>query len=498
MLEGLLAVLNVETMILVFVGLIVGVVFGSLPGLTTTMAVAIILPMTFGMNPLNGLAILIGAYIGGTTGGLITAILIGIPGTPASVATTFDGYPMTQNGEAGRALGGGIFFSALATLLSILVLMVAAQPIANVAVRFGPIEMFSVTLLALTMISTLVSGNVLKGLIAAVMGITFALFGFAPVGAMPRFVFHHQFAAGFDMLPLMVGLFAISEVINMAANYKSDDKTLKIDTNFKIKGFGIGLQDIKGQIVNFFRSSAIGIGIGVFPGIGASTSNVIAYSVAKNQSKHPEKFGTGVLDGLVASEASNNATLGSTMIPLLTLGIPGDTVTAVMLGALMIHGIIPGPLLFRNSPELINGIFSLYLIAVVLLVVVMYGGIKLFIRVLSVPKHVMMTLVALLCVVGALAANFRIFDVWTALFFGVLGFFMNKFKFPMTPMIMGFVLGGIVEVNLVRGLGFAGGSFFAFFQSPIAAVFLSLSIISILWSIIKPMIKRKPKQTQGD
>ena len=491
MLEGFQSIMSLETMGLILLGLFVGVIFGSLPGLTTTMAVAIILPLTFGMSAINGLAILIGAYIGGTTGGLITAILINIPGTPGAVATTFDGAPMAKNGQADKALGAGILFSVMGTIFSVAALIFLAEPLATVAMRFGAIEMFAITLFALTMISTLVGDNVLKGLLVAVVGITFSLIGFAPVGAMPRFVFFPDLAAGFNMLPVMVGLFAVSEVIGMAANYTSSEKVERIKTNFKIKGFGITLKEFKSQLWNWLRSSVIGVVIGLLPGIGSATSNVVSYSVAKSQSKYPEKFGTGIMDGVVASESSNNATLGSTMIPLLTLGIPGDTVTAIMLGALMIHGITPGPMLFRTSGVLVFGIYAIYIVATIFLLILMYGGIKLFVRVLAVPKHVLMPIVILLCIVGALATNFRIFDVWTALFFGFLGFFMNKYKFPMTPMIMGFVLGAILEVNLVRGLGFVQGDFWAFFQSPVAATFLIISVISVVWSILKPQIKKK-------
>jgi len=238
------------------------------------------------------------------------------------------------------------------------------------------------------------------------------------------------------------------------------------------------------------RSSGIGVGIGLLPGIGAATANVVAYSVAKSQSKYPEKFGTGIIDGVVAPESSNSATLGSAMIPVLTLGIPADTVTAVMMGALMIHGITVGPLLFETSGVLVYGIFATYIICTILLGIVMYGGIRLFVRVLSVPRHMLMPLVLVLCMVGAFAANFRMFDVWTALVFGIIGFFMNKYKYPITPLIMGFVLGGILELNLVRGLGFARGSFWGFFDSPVAASFIVLSVASIAWSIAKGVIKR--------
>jgi len=488
--EGIMSVLNFESLTIMLLGTIAGILFGCIPGLTTTMGVAITLPLTFGMTPINGLALLIAIYIGGNTGGLITSILLKIPGTPANVATTFDGAPMAEKGEAGKALGTGILVSVIGTFLSVLTLIFLAQPLASIAIRFGPFEMFAITLFALTMICTLVGDNVAKGLLSGVVGVTFAMIGFAPIGGAARFIFIPDLSAGIGMLPLLMGLFAVSEVIKIAAEGLPEDK--KIDNmSFKIKGYGLSFAEFKAQFFNLMRSSGIGIVIGLMPGIGSATSNVVAYSVAKSQSKYPEKFGTGVIDGIVAAESSNSATLGSAMIPVLTLGIPADTVTAVMMGALMIHGITVGPLLFQTSGVLVYGIFTTYIICTILLGIVMYGGIRVFVKILAVPRHVLMPLVLVLCMVGAFAANFRMFDVWTTLVFGIVGFFMNKYKYPMTPLIMGFVLGGILELNLVRGLGFARGSFWGFFNSPVAAAFIVLSVLFVAWSIISGLLKRR-------
>ncbi|MCL2569264.1 MAG: tripartite tricarboxylate transporter permease [Oscillospiraceae bacterium] len=482
--EGILSVLTFESLLIMLLGTIAGVLFGAIPGLTTTMGVAIMLPITFGMSPINAMALLIAIYIAGNSGGLITAILLKIPGTPANVATTFDGAPMAENGEAGKALGTGILVSVIGTLLSVLTLIFIARPISAVALQFGPFEMFAITLFALTLISTLVGDNVLKGLMAGVAGVTLSLIGFAPIGGAARFVFIPDLSAGINMLPLLMGLFAVSEVIKMAA--EGIPKNEKVaNMSFKIRGFGMTLAEFKQQFVNLIRSSLIGIGVGIMPGIGSATSNVVAYSVAKSQSKYPEKFGTGIIDGIVASESSNSATLGSAMIPVLTLGIPADTVTAVMMGALMIHGVTVGPLLFETSGVFVYGIFATYIICTILLGVVMYGGMRGFVRILAVPKHILMPLVLVLCIVGAFAANFRIFDVWITLIFGIIGFLMVKFKYPMTPLIMGFVLGGILELNLVRGLSFARGSFWGFFDSNIAAFFLVASVLSVVWSVYK-------------
>ncbi|MDR1901888.1 MAG: tripartite tricarboxylate transporter permease [Treponema sp.] len=483
-LEGLISVMNPECWIVILLGVIVGIIFGCIPGLTSTMGVALCLPLTFSMGPLNGIALLIAVYVGGTSGGLISAILLKIPGTPSSVATTFDGGPMADKGEGGKALGIGILYSFIGTVLSIVALIFIAPSLARVALKFGPYEMFAICLFALTLISSLVGDNVLKGLMSAVMGITFSLFGFASIGGAERFTFGiRDLENGFDMLPVMIGLFAVAEILKVAAEGLSASRATIMDC--KVKGFGIGIKEFKDQLWNMFRSALIGVGIGILPGIGGATSNIVAYTAAKSGSKYPEKFGTGIIDGVIATETANNASIGGALIPLLTLGIPGDTVTAMILGGLMLHGIAPGPLLFKNSGVLVYGIFAAFVIATIIMLLVEYGGIKLFVKVLAVPKHILLPVILTLCIVGTYGANHRLFDVWTSLIFGVIGYFMSKYKFPLAPLILGFVLGTIVEENLIRGLMYTNGNFFGFFQSPIAAVFMAISVSAVVWTVFK-------------
>jgi putative tricarboxylic transport membrane protein len=491
-LEGLLSVLNFGCFAAMLAGVALGIVFGSIPGLTTTMCVALCLPITFSMSALNGIAFLIAVYVGGTSGGLISAILLKIPGTPSSMATVFDGGPMADRGEAGKALGIGILYSFIGTVLSIIALIFIAPSLAKVALEFGPFEMFAICLFALTLISSLVGDNLLKGLMSAVLGITFSLFGIAPIGGAMRFTFgSHDLEQGFDMLPVMIGLFAVSEILAVAAEGLSAPSAKILDC--KVKGFGVSMKEFKDQLWNMFRSALIGIGIGILPGIGGATSNIVAYSAAKSGSKYPEKFGTGIIDGVIATETSNNASIGGALIPLLTLGIPGDTVTAMILGGLMLHGIAPGPLLFKNSGTLVYGIFAAFIISTIIMLIVEYGGIKVFVKVLKVPKYILLPLILILCIVGTFGTNHRMFDVWTALIFGVLGFFMSKHKFPQAPLILGFVLGSILEENLIRGLMYANGSFLAFFQSPIAATFMGISIAAVLWTVYKKIRERSKK-----
>ncbi len=492
--EGLLSVLNPGCFGVIIVGVVIGIIFGSIPGLTSTMGVALCLPLTFSMSPLNGIAMLVALYVGGTSGGLISAILLKIPGTPSSVATTFDGGPMAERGEGGKALGIGILYSFLGTVLSIVALIFIAPSLAKVALKFGPYEYFAICLFALTMIGAMVGDNLLKGLMSGVAGVTFSLFGIASIGGAERFTFGIQsLENGFQQLPVMIGLFAVAEILKVGADGIDANKATIM--NCKVKGFGITMKEFKEQFVNFIRSALLGIGIGILPGIGGATSNIVAYSVAKQQSKYPEKFGTGIVDGIVATETSNNASIGGALIPLLTLGIPGDTVTAMILGGLTLHGIAPGPLLFKNSGKLVYGIFAAFLIATLVMLIVEYGGIRLFIKVLAVPKYILLPAVLILCIVGTYGTNHNMFDVWTALLFGVIGYFMMRYKFPQAPMILGFVLGTVVEENLIRGLMYSNNNFFAFFKSPIAAVFMIFTIVMVCWTAYKQIKGALAKRT---
>ena len=479
---GLQAAFSLNSILMILIGTIVGIVFGAIPGLTTTMAVALSIPLTFGMPPSSAMSLLMGLYIGGTSGGLFSAILINIPGTPASVATTWDGHPMAARGEAGKALGAGVVFSFIGTLVSIVALFFIAPPLANFALEFWPTEYFALALFSLTMIGSLAGKQLAKGIAVGLLGMALAFVGTAPIDAIPRFTFgFHELDGGFDILPALIGLFAVSEILNVAERDVQLKKT-EVMTNFKMKGFGFSLQEFFGQTVNWIRSALIGVGIGILPGIGAGTANIVSYGVAKSQSKHPEKFGTGVMDGIVASEAASCSTIGGAMVPLLTLGIPGDTVTAMILGGLMIHGLQPGPLLFIQNGDIVYGVFVSLLLANVAMLVLEFFGLRVFARLLSVPKHILLPIIFALSVVGAYGLNNRVFDVWVVLFFGVLGYILQKFKFPTSPMILGLILGPMAETNFRRGLALFEGNFLMFFTRPITDFFLLATILMIVFT----------------
>ena len=492
LITGFTSVMTIKTILLIMAGVALGLIFGSIPGLTATMAIAICLPITYGMDPIAGMSLLMGLYIGGVSGGLIPAILLKLPGTPSSIATTFDGFPMAQKGEAGKAFNFAIVSSFLGGLLSILVLILISPPLSKLALKFGPYEYFAIIIFSLTLIASLSGDSLLKGILAGLLGISFAMVGAAPIDAYPRFTYgFSSLDAGFDLLPVLIGLFAISEILLMA------EKKAKDNLNINIKKFSykVSLKEYLGQGWNFLRSSLIGIGIGILPGIGGGTSNIISYVVAKNSSKTPEKFGTGIPDGIVASESSNNAAIGGALVPLVSLGIPGDTVTAMLLGGLVLHGLQPGPLLIQNSGNVVYGIFAALLIANVFMALFLFLGMRGFIRLLSIPKHILFPIIVVLCVVGAYGVSNRLFHVGALMFFGVLGYLMIKFKYPLTPLVLGFILGPLLETNLRRGLMLSQGDFTPFVTQPIAAIFLTITAISLI-SKLYSYLKRKRSLTE--
>lgn len=487
-LEGIASVLLDPASILwVFVGTLVGIIFGSIPGLTATMAIAMFLPVTYGMAATQGQATLIALYIGGISGGLISAILLNIPGTPASMATCLDGRPLALKGQAGKALGVGIVFSFWGTILSLLALVGISPALANIAIKFGPWEYFSITVFSLTLIITLSEEDLIKGVITGIMGLMLSTVGLAPIDSVSRYTFGvSALNGGFDILTVLVGVFAISEILLAAEKaHKAKKQDMETTVDFKIRGFGFSLVEFISQVPNLIRSSLIGIGLGILPGIGSGTSNMLSYTLAKNQSKYPEKFGTGIIDGVVASESANNATIGGTIIPLLTLGIPGDSTSALLLGALIMKGVQPGPLIFREHGEVVYAIYAAMALSSLFMLLIMFFGMKGFVKILQIPQHLLLPLVFVLCMVGAYGTNNRTFDCWALIFFGLVGYLLRKGGFPMTPLILGFVLGPIMELNFRRSLSYSNGSYLAFFTHPISGVFLVIALFSLIFNLYK-------------
>lgn len=487
-LTGFLALLNIKTIILMIIGVGIGIVFGAIPGMTATMAVALFIPITFSMHTIPGMAVMISLYVGGISGGLIPAILLNMPGTPSSIATTFDGYPLTQQGKAGKALGAAVVVSFFGGIISFLILTFASPLLAKIALKFGPFEYFALMLFALTIIATVTKGSFIMGIISGLIGMVITFVGMAPVDGVDRFTFGlYQLKGGFSLLPVLIGLFAISEIFKEAeTGVKRKFNNIKA-----VKGFGLSLKELKEQVVNIIRSGIIGTIVGILPGVGGSTASILSYSQAKKASKHPEKFGTGIIDGLIASEAGNNGLTGGALVPLLALGIPGDSTTAVLLGALMIQGVQPGPLLFRTNSDVIYGIFGALLLANVIMLLLEFFGIRIFTNILKVPKNVLLPIVFVTCALGAFAVNNTLFDVWVMIIFGIIGYILEKFGIQLAPLIIGFILGPMAEGNLRRAMMSSSGDITPLFTHPISLLFVIATFISIASVIYKNIKSRK-------
>ncbi|WP_258358719.1 tripartite tricarboxylate transporter permease [Moorella sulfitireducens] len=468
------------------VGVIVGITFGSMPGLTFSTGLILLLPVTFAFDPVTGISLLVGVFIGGMTGGSVSAILLGIPGTPSAAATVIDGYPLKQKGMAGKALGMAVIASIFAGLVSLLLLILVAPLIAKVALQFGSVEIFALVLFGLSTIISVSSGSVIKGLIAGIIGLMAMEIGLDPVMGVHRFTLGYEpLQAGIDLLAAMIGLFAIPQIIK-------DLPRSQGETGIKIEEKGItnqlpSWQEIKSCFGIMVRGALMGTGIGSIPGTGGPIAAFLSYETNKRMSKHPEKWGTGILEGVAAPEAANNGVTGGALIPMLTLGIPGDPGTAILLGALLIHGLQPGPLLFQNNADVVYGIFAALFIANILTLIVQWFGIRLFVKILQVPKTILLPAIMVLTIVGSFAVRNNLFDVYVMAVFGVIGYFLERYDFPTTPVILAIVLGPTLETEMRRAI-IAEGTYTAFFTHPISAVFIFLTLVMLFGPTVKDKI----------
>lgn len=445
-------------------GLMFGLVLGALPGLSATMAIAIVLPLTFSLDTKLGIATLIAVYIGGVTGGLVSATLLRIPGTPSSIATTFDAYPLAMKGMATKALATAMLASAVGGLMSLVVLVAFAPALSAFAVRLGPHEYALLALGAIVLVVFLSSGNYVKGLLSAILGLVIASIGFAPLDGTPRMSFGViDIMAGISIVPLMVGLFGVSQVIRNIVSPSSRARTL-----VKVQGEGVTWKEFRDNAWNMIRSGGMGVGIGILPGIGGSASNLLAYGAAKQSAKDPESFGTGDVRGIYASETSNNASIGGALLPLITLGIPGDGATAILIGGFTIHGLQPGPLLFSEQPDLMSMIYAAFALATLFLLLIQLCTIRIFPKVLLIPQKILTPLLLMLMVVGTYVSDNRIFDVWLMLGFGLLGYLLERHDFSLAPLILGFILGPIFESNFRRAMMFSQGDLTDFLSRPVS------------------------------
>ena len=483
--------MSIVNLLLIIGGVLLGLIFGAIPGLSTTMAVALFLPITFAMKMFPSMSLLIGLYIGGFSGGLISAILLNIPGTAASMMTTMDGYPMAKKGQAAKALGLGITSSFLGGGLSIIALILIAPALAKVALKFGSFEYFSLTFFALSMIVTMSSKDVTKGVISGLLGILTAMIGPAPIDSYPRFTFgFRSLETGINSTVVLIGIFAISEIF-ILGDQKNQMKITKENVQVaKIHGFGFSFAEYWVEKWNLLVSAVIGILIGILPGIGGALASIMSYNASKKLSKHPEEFGTGCNAGIVASETANNAAIGGAMIPLLALGIPGDAVTALLLSAFTMKGVQPGPLMFTNNADTIYFIFVAMLIANVIMLIANYFSIGVFVKLLKIPKHLLFPIVGFLCILGVYGLNRSSSDLTLMLVFGIIGFFMKKWDLKAQPFIIGMLVGFMAEQNLRRAMMFSDGSFLPFVTSPLSLLFLIAGFASIIITIYRS-VKQK-------
>ncbi|MBI3003116.1 MAG: tripartite tricarboxylate transporter permease [candidate division NC10 bacterium] len=472
------AVLDPKTLVGLSAGVAAGIIGGAIPGVTITMTIILVLPFTFGMDALQGIATMVGVYVGGSAGGLISACLLGIPGTPSAIATTFDGFPMARKGEPGRAVWLGIWASVFGGLIAGLFLVVGATQLALLALQFGPWEFFSLFILTLSIVSSLSEESLLKGLLASVVGLLVTTVGSDPVMGVPRFTFGTDLLrSGFPFLPVLVGVYAFSQIM-LDLEQAREQAGLETRQRFNLKVSHLAvIREILRQPVNLIRSSLLGLWIGILPAVGGSAANILAYDQAKKMSRTPDRFGTGHSEGIVASESSNNANVGGSLITMMAFGIPGDAVTAVMLGALIIHGIQPGPLFVTTHTQIAYGLFAAYFIAHPLMVLIEGFSLRYILKIVNVPQYCLMPVILVLCGLGAFALNNLLADVWTLFFFGIVGYLMVKTGFPLAPLILGVILGEQIEQNLIRAI-MTDSNVALFFTRPISGLFLLLSLAS--------------------
>ena len=481
MIDGLLGALahlaQPFPLFLVALGTVLGIIVGAIPGLSGAMLIALTLPLTFYMQPVDAIVLLIGMYVGSITGGLITATMLRMPGTPSNVVTTFDGYPMAQAGKPGRALGLGIAASFVGGIVSWIVLLFLAKPLSVWATRFGPFEYFTLILMAMVLIASVSQGSMIKGLIAGFLGMLVSMPGVDPSAGQPRLTWDwYVLNGGLKLLPVLIGVFAVSQIIgDIVAIAK---RVERVETT--MRGMLMSARDWRDQAFNMLRSSLIGTWVGILPGIGASIGSIMAYTTAKNMSRTPEKFGHGSEEGLVASEAANNATVGGALIPLIAMGIPGSVIDAILIGALMIHSIQPGPTLFLTNADVVWAMIAACLVANVIMFVFMMGSVGFVSRIMYVPRTFLLPVILVFCIVGAFALDNTMFDVWVMLGFGVVGYVMERAGFPLGPFVIGFVLAPLMEEKLRSGLMMTAGSIEPIFTRPLPLIFLLVSIALLL------------------
>jgi putative tricarboxylic transport membrane protein len=482
-------VFNLQIAFFIIVGVFTGICIGALPGLTATMGVALVLPLTFGMDAVPGILLLIGVYVGAIYGGSISAILLRTPGTPAAAATAMDGYEFSKRGESGRALGISTVSSFIGGLVSVITLWLISPQLAKLALRFNAPEFFLLAIFGLSIISSISGNSLSKGILCGALGISLSFIGIDSITGYARFTFDNiNLLSGVSFIPVMIGLFAMSQAFSTVETiFTTDEVAQKVEKVWPSKS------DWKIIAKLAPTSGLIGTFIGIVPGAGAEIGAFVSYSQAKRLSKHPEQFGTGIPEGVSAPEAGNNGVTGGALIPMLTMGVPGDAVAAILIGALTVQGLQPGPLLFTEHTTLVYAIFLGMFIANCTMLILGLSCLKLFVKVLSVPKTILTPMIFVLCIIGSYAINTNFFDVGVMLLFGIIGYFMQKVDMSVSPAVLGIILGPMAESNFRRALLLSEGSYSIFFSSVLSFIFLFLIAFTLFMPYITSFLKSRKR-----
>jgi len=500
LLNGAWVVLQPMNFLMILIGLIFGLVVGILPGFGSPMGCALLIPFTFSLAPIQGILIMVAMFATSTYAGSITSILYKIPGEAPGIATTFDGYEMTKQGRAGLALGTAIFSSCLGGIFGVITLILIAPRLSAVALTFGDAEYFGMAVLGLSVCAGIGGGSALKNVLSGLAGLFLATWGIDDVTGVERFTFGTEtLIMGISFVPAIIGLFAIGEVFEYVETSLKDKGKQKLQMQEKVK---IGLppfREIWRMKWLYLRSAILGNFLGVLPGIGAMAAAFFGYSEAVRWSKNPEKFGTGIIDGVAAPETANNAAAAGTMVPLLTLGIPGNAFTAVMTGAFIIHGIRPGPMMMIQEPDLVNSIFAGMFFSNILIILAGIIGIKFLVKVLNIAYSKVGAIILLFCVIGSYSIRNSMTDVFITFCFGLLGYFMRKYGYGLAPMVLGMILGPLCESSFQRAMIISDKNFIEVATRPLTGAMLAFALISLCYPWIRELIKilRTGKRVRG-
>ncbi|PPA68899.1 tripartite tricarboxylate transporter permease [Jeotgalibacillus proteolyticus] len=488
LLSGFQVALSWEGIMFVLIGVVVGTLIGMMPGLGPISAIAIMIPITYGMDPAPALVMMAGVYYGAVFGGSTSSILLNAPGVAGTVATSFDGYPMAQKGQAGKALAIAAVASFIGGTVSVVLLMLLAPALSSVAISFGPPAYFALMLMGLTAISSLSDGSTLKALISAVAGFMVVTIGIDPQTGTQRFTFGSvNLLDGFDFLIIALGLFAVAEVCMLVLNRRNNS----LSDSQKLGSLKLSKSDLKEMSGPVSRQSFVGFILGVLPGAGATISSFISYIFEKKIAKKPEEFGKGSIKGIAAPESSNNAATSGAFVPLLSLGIPGSGTTAVMLGAFLVLGVQPGPMLMVERPEIFWGIIASMYLGNVFLLILNLPLIPYLAKILAIPRPMLISLVIMFSLVGVYSISFNVFDLYMLLIFGAIGFFMRIFSFPAPPFILAFILGGMMEQAFRQSMTISNGNLSIFVTSPLPLTLIIISLLSFLVPVLLGLRKKK-------